>query len=177
MTTFDDSQCSWQQVKQDDCVNSITQTIQLTSTTSLTTSKPSTTSPSTISVTESVLDSHETDHSNSTVSMQNSLLCDPVELDSTWNCSNEFYQHSLCIKTDLYGHKEHKRCFCRKNVCSWKQKNNDLQVLENKPFQSNTMFSSLKGEKHYQFSDSLDSIIKQLQLVNKGEINVKFRLL
>ena len=176
MTTFDDSHCSWQQSKQADCANSTTQTTQLTSSTSIAiSSTPSTTSPSAIIVTEFVLDSREKDQSNSPVSMQNSFLCD--RLDSTWNCSNEFYQHSLCIKTDINGHQEHRRCVCRDNPCSWKQKKHDHQVLGNKSNQSNIQFSTQKGEKNYPFSDSLDSVIKQLQLVNKGEIIVKFRLL
>ena len=178
MTTFDYSQCTWEKLEQVDCANSTTQTtylVQSTSTSIASSFTSSTTSPSPVIFTESVLEKSEIEQSNSAMSILKPLVCDPEGLDTTWNCSNAFNQHSLCIKTDVFGNKQLKRCTCRNNFCSWKQKNHESRLLESNSFQSN-LSSTLKGEKTNLYSDSLASIIEQLHFVNKGEINVKFEL-
>ena len=124
LTTFDDSECSWQKLKQVDCENLTTETTQYASSTSRETSFTTTIKPLGVLSTESIQDIDETKSATS----------------------------------------------------SWKQPSHNLEEIDESQSQTNVLISTKQGEKNNPISGPLDSIIKQLQLVNTGEINVNFRL-
>ena len=97
---------------------------------------------------------------------QVSQKCDM--LDSSWTCSNKRENHSLCIKFCNDDSSEYKRCVCKNSACFW----------------------SLKGKKCFDNSDqsgfsssidkydlqSLNSLMRQINIANNGHIHVQFQL-
>ena len=139
-------------------------TLSVTSTSSPTTS-PSTMKPS--STTNSPINQQEVDN---LFSVSHNQSCDLNEIDSSWSCSNASNNHSLCIKKCHNGISEHKKCICKRTNCSWAFKNKDCLLTGYEPT------TDVSGNQDQFSSEILRSLIQYLKLVNKGQINVNFRL-
>ena len=104
-----------------------------------------------------------------TTSLKPTQFCDI--LDSSWMCSLENEQHSLCIKfcskNDVTSYK---RCVCRHSECSWSQKGH--KCLENVP---DTSPGNPFSNPNYDLA-ALRSIMKEINIANHGHIHVKFQL-
>ena len=93
-------------------------------------------------------------------------------LDSNWMCSMENNQHSLCIKfCSTNDVTSYKRCTCKHSSgCLWFQKG---------PVCLEDNFDSIPGNSfstHDFDSDSLSSILREINIANNGHIHFKFML-
>ena len=104
-----------------------------------------------------------------TTSLKPTQFCD--SLDSSWMCSLDNEQHSLCIKfcskNDVTSYM---RCVCKHSECSWSQKGQKCPEDVPNPSPGNPFANS-----NYDLA-ALTSIMKEINIANHGHIHVKFNL-
>ena len=173
LTTFDDSKCSWTKSNQTNCNQFITS--QQTLTTSLTQSTSfslPTKSPTTTLTanTPNHLNKEASEKSDKITSAPEKFGCDLNDLSSNWKCSNGSNHHSRCIQVNSNGQIEHKRCYCRKKICSWTPPNSKSEMSKPKTPTSLATASQATGKTEKSSLDLFESFIDNLKLINNGDI-------
>ena len=162
-TYFDPNECQWKLENQQPCPTTTTTTTTTTTSTRTTTTTIATTSVTTPVPTDSTTTVAET------TSLKPMQFCN--DLDSSWMCSLENEQHSLCIKfcskNDVTSYK---RCVCRHSECTWSQKGQKCPEDIPDPLPGNPFSNS-----NYDLA-ALTSIMKEINIANHGHIHVKFNL-